>query len=71
MTTITHKALILASQETIQAVHDILNDLSEIILIHAETTADAMVHIGNRPLAFIVMDLSLPDLDARAVAAGL
>ncbi|MCF8114492.1 MAG: diguanylate cyclase, partial [Desulfotignum sp.] len=46
-------------------------DLSEIILIHAETTADAMVHIGNRPLAFIVMDLSLPDLDARAVAAGL
>jgi hypothetical protein len=40
-----------------------LNDLPELFFIQAETTEDALAHIGARSLAFIVMDPSLhPDL---------
>ncbi len=71
MTATTYHALILASTDTVQVVHDVLNDVSELFFIQAESTDDALSHIGARSLAFIVMDLSLPDLDPASVAAGL
>jgi diguanylate cyclase (GGDEF)-like protein len=71
MTATTHHVLILASPDTAQVVHDVLNDLPELFFIQAETTEDALAHIGARSLAFIVMDPSLPDLDAPSVTAGL
>lgn len=71
MTATTHHVLILAPTETAQVVHDALDDLPELFFIHAETTAEALAHIGARSLAFIVMDPSLPDLDAASVTAGL
>ena len=71
MTATTHHALILASKDTVQAVHDVMDDLSELFFIQAETTADALAFIGARSLAFVIMDPSLPELDHRSVAAGL
>jgi hypothetical protein len=63
MTATTHHALILASPDTAQVVHDVLDDLPELFFIQAETTEDALAHMGARSLAFIVMDPSLhPDL---------
>jgi diguanylate cyclase (GGDEF)-like protein len=71
MTATTHNALILASRDTVQIVHDVLDELPELFFIQAETTEDALAHIGARSLAFILMDLSLPELDAQAIAAAL
>ncbi|MDZ7667309.1 MAG: diguanylate cyclase [Desulfotignum sp.] len=71
MTATTHHALILASKDTVQIVHDALDDLSELFFIQAETTQDAMAHIGARSLAFIIMDMSLPGLDPQTIAAAL
>jgi diguanylate cyclase (GGDEF)-like protein len=71
MTATTHHALILASKDTVQAVHDVMDDLSELFFIQAETTDDALAYIGARSLAFVIMDPSLPELDHRSVAAGL
>jgi diguanylate cyclase (GGDEF)-like protein len=71
MTATTHTALILSSRDTVKAVQEALDDLSEMIFIQAETTEEALNHINRRSQAFIVMDLSLPKLDAKTVAAGL
>jgi len=71
MNATTHQALILGSRETVQMVHNALEDLPELFFIHAETTSEALAHIGARPLAFIVMDGSRPGLDTRSIAAAL
>jgi diguanylate cyclase (GGDEF)-like protein len=71
MTATTHTALILSSEDTAKAVQTMLADLPEMIFMQAETTEDALACIARRFPAFIVMDLTLSELDARAVAAGL
>ncbi len=71
MTATTHLALVLGSRDTLQVVQDALEDLPELFFIQAETTAQALAHIGVRPLAFIVMEASQPGLDSRSIAAAL
>jgi diguanylate cyclase (GGDEF)-like protein len=71
MTATTHTALILSSQDTAKAVQTMLADLPEMIFMQAETTEQALASINRRLPAFIVMDLTLGELDARAVAASL
>ena len=71
MTATTHHALILGSRDTVQVVQDALEDLPELFFIQAETTAEALAHIGVRPLAFIVMETSQPGLDPQSIAAAL
>ncbi len=71
MTATTHTALILSSQDTAKAVQTMLADLPEMVFMQAETTEEALALITRRSPAFIVMDLTLGELDARAVAAGL
>ncbi len=71
MTATTHNALILASKDTVQIVHDVLDELPELFFIQAETTENALAHIGARSLAFILMDLTLPELDSQAIATAL
>ncbi|MFU8768401.1 MAG: diguanylate cyclase [Desulfotignum sp.] len=71
MTATTHKALVLAPLETLKIVQGGLEDLSEMIFIQAETTEQALAHITGQTPAFIIMDLSLPKLDTRAVTAAL
>jgi diguanylate cyclase (GGDEF)-like protein len=71
MTATAHHVLILASTDTVQVVHDALDDLSELFFIEADTTEDALAHIGARSLAFIIMDPSLPELDPQSIATAL
>lgn len=71
MTATTHHVLILASKDTTQVVHDVLDGLPELFFIQAETTGEALAHIGARSLAFIIMESSLPGLDPSSIATSL
>jgi len=48
-----------------------LAEIQELVIIHAETTDDAKKQIFSRSLAFIVMDLSLPEIDPHVLADSL
>ena len=71
MTATSHKALVIATRDTAQAVKTALAETPEVVIIQAEATADAMKHIFSRSLAFIVVDLTLPEIDPHAVADSL
>ncbi len=71
MTATSHTALIIAPGDTAKAVKTALAETPELVIIQAETTADAMKHIFSRSLAFIVMDLSLPEIDPHALSDSL
>ncbi|MDT8377497.1 MAG: diguanylate cyclase [Desulfotignum sp.] len=71
MSATNHHLLVLASTDTVQVVHDALDDLSELFFIEAETTEDALAHICTRSLAFIIMDPSLPGLEPQSIATAL
>jgi diguanylate cyclase (GGDEF)-like protein len=71
MTATSHTALIIAPGDTVKAVKIALAETPELVIIHTDTTADAMKHIFSRSLAFIVMDLTMPEIDPHALADSL
>ena len=71
MTATSHAALLIAPKDTSRAVKTALAETPELVIIQTDSTADAMKHIFSRPLAFIVMDLSLHKIDPHALSNSL